>query len=294
MPHPTTTPDPTHPANRLARAIDALATPACVGVDPVPDRLPEGVTLDAPGIESFSLGVLDAVAGVVPAVKPQSACFERFGSAGFAALERVVARAKDLALEVVLDAKRGDIGSTSAHYAACAAGMGADWITVNPYLGRSGIEPFLDAGLGVFALVRTSNPDSDEVQAPELTTGGTVAQRVAGMVRSLGEARRADSGLSAIGAVVGATKASAAGAALRAAMPDQFFLVPGVGAQGATPADVTPLARPNAESPGRAGLLVNASRSVIFAPPAPGQGWQDAVRAAAQEFARALTAALAE
>jgi len=290
-------PEPADPAaagvDRLVRAIDSAGVPACVGIDPVIERLPDAVRHADPvvAIETFSLGVVEAVAGVVPAVKPQSGCFERFGAAGVRALERVVGRARDLGVVVVLDAKRGDIGSTSAHYAAGAAGMGADWITVNAYLGMSGIVPFLDAGLGVFALVRTSNPDSDALQASELTAGGTVAQLVARQIAGLGASHVGASGLSAVGAVVGATKAGDELAHLRGAMPDQVCLVPGVGAQGGSAADVCPLRRAGAGSVGARGVLVNASRSVLY-PAASGGRWQDAVAGAACAFADEVRTAL--
>lgn len=288
-------PDPSTVApDRLAAAIDRVGTPACVGVDPVLERLPAAVRDADPAtaIERFGVGVVEAVAGVVAAVKPQSGCFERFGSAGVRALERVVHRARELGLVVVLDAKRGDIGSTSAHYAAAASGMGADWITVNAYLGMSGIEPFLEAGLGVFALVRTSNPDSDALQAAALAQGCTVAEFIAYQLAEFGAERTGRSGLSAVGAVVGATKSSGELVDLRTAMPDQACLVPGVGAQGGACADVRPLRRAGAASVGAAGVLINASRSVLYPEGAAG-GWQDAIASAARAFADEARSAIA-
>lgn len=279
-----------HPADRLLDAIETAGAPVCVGLDPVIDRLPHHVEPEAAPvrrIEAFSLAVLDAIAGRVPVVKPQSACFERFGSAGYAVLERVVSHAKSLGFVVILDAKRGDIGSSAEHYAAGVRSMGADWITVSPYMGPSTIEPFLDAGLGVFALCRTSNPDSDRLQCLD-TGGATLAERTADMIAEMGAARRGGSGLSTLGAVVGATKSAEDGARLRARMPDQFLLVPGVGAQGGTAGEVVPLARPDARSPGTLGVVVNASRSVLYPKRAPGQSWQGAVRAAAEQFAGSL------
>jgi orotidine-5'-phosphate decarboxylase len=223
----------------------------------------------------------------VGVVKPQSACFERYGSAGYAVLERVVAHAKLLGFVVILDAKRGDIGSSAEHYAAGARSMGADWITVSPYMGPSTIEPFLEAGLGVFALCRTSNPDSDRLQT--LDTGGvTLAERTAEMIAQMGAAHTGGSGLSVLGAVVGATKSAEDGARLRACMPDQILLVPGVGAQGGTAAEVVPLVRAGQRTPGTAGVVVNASRSVLYPKRAPGQAWQGAVRRAADQFAGSL------
>ncbi|MEQ8850550.1 MAG: orotidine-5'-phosphate decarboxylase [Phycisphaerales bacterium] len=281
-------------ADALVAAIDRAGSPACVGLDPVLDRLPDeiGGVGETDRIESFCAGVIDAVADAVGIVKPQSACFERHGSAGFAVLERTIARAKAAGLLVVLDAKRGDIGTSSAHYAAAAAGMGADWVTVSPYLGASGIDPFLDAGLGVFVLVRTSNPDSEEIQAAPLAAGPSVSAHVASIVARAGAGHVGASGVSGVGAVVGATKSSTAGAELRAVMPDQPFLIPGVGAQGGTADDVRALARPNTAG-GRAGVVVNASRSVLYPEREPGEDWRDAVARSARELAAQLRDALA-
>lgn len=271
-------------ADRLARAIDDAGTPLCVGIDPTPERLPEALTnLSSDPAElmaAFCIAAVDAVAGVAPVIKPQSACFERLGSIGVGVLEHVVARAKTHGLLVVLDAKRGDIGSTARHYAAGAVAMGADAITLNPYMGRSAIEPFLEAGLGAFALARTSNPDSDEIQSARLESGASVGEHVASVFADLGSGCIGARGLSDLGAVVGATM-SGDGARLRALMPDQCFLVPGVGAQGGTVDDVRALLRPDATSPGELGVLVNASRSVIYAPPEAGETWTDAIRRAA-------------
>jgi orotidine-5'-phosphate decarboxylase len=280
-----------HPADRLAHAIARAGTAACVGLDPVLERLPPAIdTADAAGaIEDFCTGVIDAVADLVGVVKPQAACFERFGWQGVRALERTIARAKDRGLYVILDAKRGDIGTTSAHYAAAAQGMGADAITVNPYLGPSGLAPFLDAGLQIFALVRTSNPDSDRVQAASLTAGGTVAEAVARMLTELGRGRESGQGQSPVGAVVGATKAGRAeAAAIRTAMPNAWFLVPGIGAQGGDVNDLAAIRRPGTGGPDQAGLIVNASRSVIF-PAWTEYVWENDVQRAAEALVRELS-----
>jgi orotidine-5'-phosphate decarboxylase len=271
--------------------MDIAGSPACVGLDPVLAALPaevrDAAASEADAIERFCTGVLEAVVGVAGVVKPQSACFERYGSAGYAVLERVVAHAKKFGFVVILDAKRGDIGASAEHYAAGSRSMGADWITVSPYMGPSTIEPFLDAGLGVFALCRTSNPDSDRLQS--LDAGGiTVAERTAEMIAELGAARTGGSGLSSLGAVVGATKSAGDGERLRACMPDQILLVPGVGAQGGTPSEVVPLVRAGGRGPGGSGVVVNASRSVLYPDPLPGRSWQGSVRAAAERFADSL------
>jgi orotidine-5'-phosphate decarboxylase len=283
----------THVADRLADAMDGAGSPVCVGLDPVLERLPEQVRAEhwepTRAISAFCRGVIDAVAPSVGIVKPQSACFERYGAPGVQALERVIEHARERGLAVILDAKRGDIGVSAEHYAAAALHMGAHAITVNAYLGPSTVEPYLDAGLGVFVLVRTSNRDSDLVQARELADGGTVAEMMASQVEALGRGRCGERGLSGVGAVVGATKASD-GRALRAIMADQPFLVPGYGAQGGTAEDIRAMLRPGATTPGESGVVVNASRSVIF-PGAPGD-WRDAVARAASGFAADVRAVL--
>jgi orotidine-5'-phosphate decarboxylase len=274
-----------HPADLLLAAIARTGTCACVGIDPAPDLMPAELASIGDSstlLRTFSAAVIDASAGIVPAVKFQSACFERFGWQGVRELEQAMHKARSAGLIVILDAKRGDIGSTSAHYAAAAVNAGAHWITANGYLGTSGLEPFAAAGLGMFVLVRTSNPDSDEIQSNELAAPkvGSVAEHMASVVARLGSTRLGASGLSAVGAVVGATK-PADGAALRRIMPDQFFLIPGYGAQGGTIDDIRTMRRP--EAPGRGGILVNASRSVTY--PKGDGPWAGRVRDAVKRLA---------
>lgn len=282
----------THPADLLVAAILDRNTPACVGIDPDLNRLPQplrsGPGYDVEHIRAFCLGVIDAVADVVAVVKPQSACFERFGHLGYAVLEDVISHAKSRDLVVVLDAKRGDIDASARHYAAGARAMGADWITVSPYMGPSTIEPFLEAGLGVFALCRTSNPDSDRLQA--LDSGGvSVAERVAEMLAELGDKRVGTCGLSALGAVIGATKAGGETSRLRQAMPCLPFLVPGYGAQGGTVTELKPLVRTGAADLASLGIVVNASRSVLYPSAKPGQDWEQAVHDAARSLVADLS-----
>lgn len=291
-----------HPADRLLNRIDARRAPVCVGLDPVLERLPAAhrpadpadVDAVASAIEGFCLDVVDAVAEHVPAIKPQSACFERYGWRGVRALETVIARARERGLEVLLDIKRGDIGTTAAHYGAAARGMGADWATASPYLGVDGIEPMLAAGLGVFALVRTSNPGGDRVQslpaagakgageAGGAADGGTLADAVADLVAEAGRASVGDRGFSALGAVVGATKPRDA-ARLRTRMPEQIFLVPGYGAQGGGVDDVLPCF----DAAGR-GAVVTASRSVLYPTPPEDPAWATAIGDAAAELAETI------
>ncbi|MBS0195579.1 MAG: orotidine-5'-phosphate decarboxylase [Planctomycetes bacterium] len=270
-------------ADALCAAIVKAGSPVCVGLDPVIENIPEELrarhheTLAAIG--EFCRGVIQAVRGVVPAVKFQSACFERYGGKGVVLLEELSIEAARAGLCVVWDAKRGDIGISSAHYAAAAKRMHAHFITVNGYLGESGLSPFLDVGVGVFVLVRTSNPDSDAFQNAKLAGGDTVAAMMARTVASLGRTRMGESGLSAAGAVVGATKAGE-GAALRALMPDQIFLIPGYGAQGGTAQDVRSMLRQD-----RRGVLVTSSRAIIYAKPQVGEPWDQAVARSARAMA---------
>tara|TARA_R110000868_G_scaffold241497_1_gene496213 strand:+ start:214917 stop:215765 length:849 start_codon:yes stop_codon:yes gene_type:complete len=262
---------------RLKAAIDGAGSCGCVGIDPVLERIPaeiQGEPIER--VREFCLGVLDAVSDVMGVVKPQSACFERFGAAGYAVLEEVIGRANELGLVVILDAKRGDIGSSAGHYAAGAKFMGADWITCSPYMGRSSIQPFLDAGLGVFALCRTSNPDADELQSLIVDDGATLAQHTAKMIAGLGNQ---------VGAVVGATNTASETEALRSAMPGAMFLVPGVGAQGGTVEDVKAMCVDGATSHGGLGVVINASRSVLFPDALDGESWKDAVKREAAAFA---------
>lgn len=267
----------------------------CVGLDPVMDRLPEDLQHRPvrEAFEAFSVGVLEAVAGVCPVVKFQSACYERYGSVGVAVLEDAMDRAKQLGLFVILDAKRGDIGISARHYAAAATGMGADAITANAYLGTETLEPYLDAGLLVYALVRTSNPGSDAIQRATLGDGRSVAELVADELAKLGASHHGGCGLSSVGAVVGLTKSSE-GKALRARLVDQPMLVPGYGAQGGTASQVRALVRPKARSPGELGVLISASRSVIDPPMGDGEdsvsAWRGRVRDAASRMVGELSA----
>ncbi len=269
-----------HAADALDARIARTGSIACVGLDPRPDLLPPALVqrhrgAGAAGVAAAFLDanrrVIDAVADHCAAVKPQAACYEAYGVAGWEALEATVRHAADAGVPVILDAKRGDIGSTAGHYGQMAfggapgfdgdafAGMGADWLTVNGYLGADGVEPVLAAGGGAFVLVKTSNPGSGELQDLALADGGTVADRMAERVAEWGADRRGACGLSDVGAVVGATYPGHA-AALRDRMPDTIFLVPGYGAQGASAEDAVAGIRPD----GR-GVLVSSSRGITGA-----------------------------
>jgi len=293
----------THFSDVLLERIERAGAPVCVGFDPVFERLPEDVRrgvgpseqegrLEA--IRRFADGLFDVVAADVPCVKVQSACFERYGSAGVAAYEDVLEAARGRGLLVIGDVKRGDIGTSAAHYAAglLGGGRGADALTVSAYFGDDGLRPFCDraaeAGGGVFALVRTSNPGGDAIQALPLADGRTVAAAVAQQVAALGaEASWTGArGYSLLGAVVGATKPADA-ARLRTVMERQIFLVPGFGAQGGGVEGVRACFREDGT-----GALVTASRSVIYAHEASGRGdWRRAVRTAVADMADRVNAA---
>jgi orotidine-5'-phosphate decarboxylase len=222
-------------------------------------------------------------------VKPQSAFFEALGSDGFRALEGVCEYARAAGLLVIADAKRGDIGSTARAYAAAFVEPRgddpplADAVTLNPYLGSDSIEPFLAAsrrtGAGLFCIVKTSNPGGADVQDVTLSDGTKLWQHVAGLVRDWGEELVGERGLSTVGAVVGATYPREV-AEIRRLLPQSVLLLPGIGAQGAGPADVA-----RAFTSGPASALVAASRSVIYAYKAAGGDWRAAAGAEAARLA---------
>jgi orotidine-5'-phosphate decarboxylase len=298
-----------HFADRLAFAIRAKGNPVCVGLDPRWESLPDeirnrhtGQTLEAvaAAFEEFCSRVLDVVAPLVPAVKPQSAFFEACGPTGFTAQRRLLAKARDLGLFTILDAKRNDIASTAAAYAAAAfTGLRcgdrllpvweADALTVNPYLGRDSVEPFLASArkvsAGVFILVRTSNPGAGLFQ--DLKVQGDpprpLYQHVGAAVAAWSRENLGKCGLGDVGAVVGATY-PAEMAALRQALPEVPFLVPGYGSQGGTATDVAPAFRTDG-----LGAVVSSSRGVLFPFGPADASWEAkieaAVRAAVKELA---------
>ncbi|MFO0856974.1 MAG: orotidine-5'-phosphate decarboxylase [Phycisphaerales bacterium] len=290
-------------AQRLAFAIDSKHSVVCVGLDPVMENLPQEVKArhhePLRAIAEFCKGVIDATNEHCAILKPQAACFERFGSRGVAVLEEVCEHAKKRGQMILLDAKRGDIGISANHYAASAVHLGVDAITLSGYLGPSTIEPYLEAGLGVFVLVRTSNPDSDVVQSLSLRDGRTVAEAMADIVTSLaakgdaGTGASGSSSISNVGCVVGATK-SADAVALRRRMPHQMFLIPGYGAQGGTATDIAQMTRRGAKTLSEKGVLVNASRSVIYAKAGAGESWLGAVGRACVAMNVELNAVIAK
>ncbi|MCH2133301.1 MAG: orotidine-5'-phosphate decarboxylase [Phycisphaerales bacterium] len=272
-----------HAADRLCECVRRVGSPVCVGLDPVLERLPGDLasssTSPTSAIETFCLGVLDAIAGQVGVVKFQSACFERYGSEGVAVLERSLAAARERDLMSILDAKRGDIGISAAHYAAAATACGSDWVTINGWLGEDGIAPFLDGGIGAFVLVRTSNPSGETIQNQSLVDGRTVAESMGDLVTSMGADHVGEHGYSTLGAVIGATHPAEL-EGFRSRLPGTIFLLPGYGAQGGTAEDLASCFDDNG-----LGALVTASRSVIYAGEGGSGGWTDAVRQAATELA---------
>lgn len=279
--------------DRLAEAVERKHSQLIVGLDPVTDLLPVELAGDAhlgrvEAAEAFSRfcrGIIDAVSPYAVGVKPQLAFFEALGSDGMRALEDVCAYARTAGLIVLADAKRGDIGSTSRAYAAAylepREGQPplADAMTVSPYLGRDSVEPLLAAcrreGAGIFCLVKTSNEGVADIQDLALSDGSPLWQHVARLVADWGEDLVGESGLSSVGAVVGATHPRAIGEA-RKLLPRAVLLLPGVGAQGASPADVA-----RAFTSGPASALVAASRSVLYAFRTTEDDWRSAAAAEA-------------
>ena len=268
--------------DRLAEAIERKRSQLVVGLDPRLDLLPVELRGDPPAnaVGRFSRGIVDAVAPHAVAIKPQLAFFEALGPDGMRSFEEVCAYARAAGLLVIADGKRGDVGSTARAYAAAyleprgGADTVADALTVNPYLGRDSLEPFLAAcrreGAGVFCLVKTSNESGADVQDLVLRDGRPLWQHVAGLVREWGEDLVGERGLSSVGAVVGATHPRAVGEARRI-LPRAILLLPGVGAQGATPADVA-----RAFTSGPASALVTVSRAVMYASRHSDADWRTA------------------
>jgi orotidine-5'-phosphate decarboxylase len=275
----------THFSDRLADAVERKSSQLVVGLDPVAEQMPAEVDGD---LLAFCSGIVDAVAPYAVAVKPQSAFFEAHGADGVRAFAQVCEYARAAGLIVIADVKRGDIGSTARAYAQAYIPL-ADAVTVNPYLGGDSIEPFLDAcrreGGGIFCLVKTSNPGSADVQDVELADGRKLWQHVAELVRDWGEDLVGERGLSGVGAVVGATFPREVAEA-RELLPRSVLLLPGIGAQGASPGDVAA-----AFAAGPASALVSASRSVIYASKERGGDWRSAAGAEAERLAREVWSA---
>ncbi|MBO4901989.1 MAG: orotidine-5'-phosphate decarboxylase [Lachnospiraceae bacterium] len=303
--------------NKLISRIRKTGAPIVVGLDPMPAYIPEhlmkaafaeyGETLKGAGeaIFAYNKGIIDAVCDLVPAVKPQIAMYEQYGLEGLIAFKRTVDYAHEKGLVVIGDIKRGDIGSTSEAYAVAHlgkvtvgskqyAGFDEDFVTVNPYLGSDGVNPFIkvckEENKGIFVLVKTSNPSSGEFQDRLIrSTDGSkdrplyeiVGEQVA---KWGGDCMGTDGTYSNVGAVVGATYPEM-GKILRELMPKTFILVPGYGAQGGMGADLKPFF--NADG---LGAIVNSSRGIIAAYKQEkyanygSEGFADAARAAVTDM----------
>ena len=269
---------------QLIEKIQKTKAPICVGLDPMLSYVPEhiqaaafeqyGETLEgaAEAIWQFNKEIVDHTFDLIPAVKPQIAMYEQFGIEGLKVYKRTVDYCKEKGLVVIGDAKRGDIGSTSAAYATghigsvqvgskTYSGFDTDFLTVNPYLGTDGVKPFVDVcnshDRGLFVLVKTSNPSSGEFQ-DRLIDGRPLYEWVAEKVVEWGNASM-DGDYSNVGAVVGATYPEMS-RILRNLMPHTYFLVPGYGAQGGTAEDLK-----HCFNKDGLGAVVNSSRGIIAA-----------------------------
>lgn len=300
-----------HFADRLIDRARATKSHAVVGLDPALPRLPLYLRTEAArrfgqtprgaawAIVEFNRLLIEASAGQVPLIKPQSAYYEIYGEHGIAAFWETVRMGREAGLLVIADIKRGDIGPTATAYAHAffgspeplqtweAADNRVDAVTVNPYMGSDALMPFMERtgarGGGLFILVKTSNPSSGELQDQPLFSGELVSTQVARLVDEIGLAAVGQSGYSLAGAVVGATYPEEL-QRLRAEMPRAIILVPGYGAQGGTAADVV-----HAFNDDGLGAVISASRSVMYAYAKTGGddvGPEDVKRATAAEVAR--------
>jgi len=306
-------------ADRLLDAVADKKTPLVVGLDPSYDLLPNAITghkdfNDGSDVETavdalleYSTRVLKLVAPHVAAVKINSAFFEAYYWYGYEAFYSLVQEAAAHGLLVINDAKRADIGNSSERYAAGTLAdpsfdslddlVGPDAVTVNPYMGSDSVAPFIQTakehGKGIFVLVRTSNSGAAEIQDLPMASGQPLYMHVAKLVESWGASSIGQRGYSAVGAVVGATNPAQL-AELRRVMPSTLFLVPGLGAQGATPADVAKAFKSDGT-----GAIVNASRSIIYAYNDPkykdvGTNWEKAIELALLDTKRQLAEALGQ
>lgn len=275
--------------NKLINRIENLGAPIVIGLDPMLGYIPEcvkakafaekGETLEgaAEAIWQFNKAIVDATHDLIPAVKPQIAMYEQFGIEGLKAFKQTVEYCKEKGLIVIGDVKRGDIGSTSEAYAVghlgkvtvgqnSFYGFDEDFVTVNPYLGSDGIDPFIkvckEENKGLFILVKTSNKSSGEFQ-DQLVNGRPLYELVGEEVASWGESHMGDS-YSYVGAVVGATYPEM-GKILRKIMPKTYILVPGYGAQGGKASDLAPYFNKDG-----LGAIINSSRGIIAAYKQPG------------------------
>lgn len=275
-----------HFADALTQRIRDTS-PLSVGIDPVMERLPEGIPKTIAGASAFCRGIINAVHDIAACVKLQLACYELLRGEGMQLFWKIAAYAKERGIVVIADGKRNDIGSTAALYAEAYLGKGSpiDALTVNPYLGADSIQPFIERCVrndkGIFVLVKTSNPGSMDLQ--DLPVGAeSLFEHIGQLVQQLGlQHLGPQSRLSCIGAVVGATYPEEL-KYLRSLMPNIPFLIPGIGAQGGTVDDVHHGFLTNGT-----GAIVHATRSVIYA--SSGKDWQEKARAATANMAHYFT-----
>jgi orotidine-5'-phosphate decarboxylase len=297
-----------HFADRLTSAVRSKGNALCVGLDPRWEALPReirdrhgdaGLEAVASAFEEFCVRVIEVVAPLVAVVKPQSAFFEGCGPAGFRVQQRILRSAQEHGLITILDAKRNDIASTAAAYADAAfAGVSlagrlhpvwdADALTINPFLGRDSVEPFLhrarESGRGVFVLVRTSNPGARQFQ--DLDCGGRpLFQHVASAVRQWTREHIGTCGFGDVGAVVGANYPAEL-KVLRDLLPEAVFLIPGFGAQGGEATDVAGAFRSDG-----LGALINSSRGITCSFQADETKWEEAIAQATKGAIRSIAAA---
>jgi orotidine-5'-phosphate decarboxylase len=296
-----------HFADRLTALCRDRGNALCVGLDPRWEQLPRevrqrhgGGTLDAVAhaYEEFCLRVLRVVAPLVPVIKPQSAFFEACGPAGMSALQSVLGTARELGLITILDSKRNDIASTAAAYADAAfAGTelekrrhpvwAATAMTINPYLGRDAVQPFLASARqingGIFVLVRTSNSGAGLFQDLDCQ-GKPLYQHVAEAVGTWAKGNLGECGLGDVGAVMGATQPQEL-ARMRALLPHVLLLIPGYGAQGGSATDTASGFRPDGT-----GAIVNSSRGITASFSPEEKNWEEAVATAARTAIKALRA----
>ncbi len=267
-----------HFGNRLVTKIRSSKSFLCLGVDPHLDFIPKIFDVNTKTsnivgkVEKFCFSLLDAAVGLVPAIKPQIALFEQLGPDGMKLLSSLCKHAHSQNFLIIMDAKRGDIGSTSQAYANAYLGKDApfpsDALTINPWLGIDSLEPFFkkasETSSGLFVLVHTSNKGSKDIQEMSLSTGIKCYEHLANILKPIVEKNKGTLGLSSIGVVSGATFREES-LALRKLLPNAPFLIPGYGTQGASAKDAcAPLVQDIKHSNLLNFGLINASRSILF------------------------------
>jgi orotidine-5'-phosphate decarboxylase len=265
--------------DRLVGRIKCIGNPTAAGLDTLYEYTPSqkknpSMEYAASAICDYNCAIIDQLKNIIPAVKVQIACYEMLGIAGMTTFLRTIEYARNAGMFVIADGKRNDIGSSAAWYSAAFLGKNncnnsmpapfdSDFLTINPYLGIDGVQPFLEDCMqndkGIFVLVKTSNASSAQLQDRRFADGRTLSQTIADYVEEWGAGMRGSSGYSRVGAVVGATHPHDA-ALLRERMPHTFFLIPGYGAQGGTGAGIAACFDANG-----GGCIVNNSRGIVNA-----------------------------